>query len=788
MKLLKILCACAMVLAMLVLPCCAIWDSEIGTAQAGATYYYTMNVGSTKFLTTQSNEAITSAFWDISDTSAIKIVSSNSVSCTIEVTGYSSSPVLVHCTYYYQELINGYIYNFSDYTDYYITISGSGSGGGSSSNTVKVTLNPNGGSVSPTSIMVDPNGTYGYLPTPTRSGYTFAGWYTAGTYNFPVESGYRVHYSWDHTVSARWRENITVTLDANGGSVSPSSLSLDPDGTYGSLPTPTRTGYTFLGWYTPSGNRVYSGDDLWDSYDHSLYAKWEVKNYTIYFNGNGATSGSMSSMNCTYGTSYTLPANAFKRTGYTFKGWATSSSATNAAYANKASVKNLTGSGSVTLYAVWDLTSKNLKDYTVTLSSTSYTYSGAIKVPAVTVKGGGKTLTEGTDYTVTYKNNINAGTATVVVTGKGAYTGSVSKTFTIAKATATASISKSSLQKGETAKISLSSSAGAVYTGYNSDVVYVSADGTVTALGAGSTTITATTYEDKNYAKSSIKLSVRVVNETGITWSVSSDGTILTIRGSGAMDDYYPFYGPPDTTYTPWHGYRDTVATVIIEDGITSIGSGSFYNFTTLKDITVPNSVKSIAYGAFWKCSSLEEIDLPDKMSYIGEAAFVDCPSLKSIDIPDGVSEIKKSTFSGCYSLKEIYLPASIKSIGQGAFWGCILETVYFKASPGQIKIAVNNYTTGNAPYNNAQKVYLYEEATLDSFSNIFTIPEGTVTIEMEAFAGITAEAVVIPDSCLVIGNRAFADCPNLKYVQIPTSVTHIAKDAFSGDVQIVRK
>ena len=69
---------------------------------------------------------------------------------------------------------------------------------------------------------------------------------------------------------------------------------------------------------------------------------------------------------------------------------------------------------------------------TITLSSDKLTYTGAQLKPTVTVKNGSATLTNGTDYTVSYKNNINVGTATATITGKGEYTGSVSKTFTIA--------------------------------------------------------------------------------------------------------------------------------------------------------------------------------------------------------------------------------------------------------------------------------------------------------------------------------------------------------------------
>ena len=83
----------------------------------------------------------------------------------------------------------------------------------------------------------------------------------------------------------------------------------------------------------------------------------------------------------------------------------------------------------------------DLKTCTATLSKSSYTYTGSANKPTVTVKNGSTTLKSGTDYTVAYKNNTNAGTATVTITGKGSYTGTITKTFKITAA----SIAKSTV-------------------------------------------------------------------------------------------------------------------------------------------------------------------------------------------------------------------------------------------------------------------------------------------------------------------------------------------------------
>ena len=85
----------------------------------------------------------------------------------------------------------------------------------------------------------------------------------------------------------------------------------------------------------------------------TLYAQW-VKYYKVAFNANGGT-GTMSTQSIIYGKSTALTANTFKCTGYTFAGWNTNADGTGKAYADKASVKNLTSTAgkTVTLYAQW---------------------------------------------------------------------------------------------------------------------------------------------------------------------------------------------------------------------------------------------------------------------------------------------------------------------------------------------------------------------------------------------------------------------------------------------------
>ena len=139
--------------------------------------------------------------------------------------------------------------------------------------TVTVTFDANGGTCSTASKSVTTQSTYGTLPTPTRTGYTFKGWFTASAGGTQVTSATTVTIGYDHVLYAQWTgDNITVTFDANGGTVSPSSKTVQRGMAYGSLPVPTRSGYLFAGWYTAaSGGTKVSGRP---TANVTIYAHW----------------------------------------------------------------------------------------------------------------------------------------------------------------------------------------------------------------------------------------------------------------------------------------------------------------------------------------------------------------------------------------------------------------------------------------------------------------------------------------------------------------------------------
>ena len=193
--------------------------------------------------------------------------------------------------------------------------------------TVSFHVNYSGGT-NPASRTVTYNSTYGTLPTPTRRGYTFGGWYTTKALTTPVKSSTKVTTTRDHTLYAKWTANTyTVTLDANGGTVTPATLSVVYDGKYGdgyndSLPSAKRDGYTFTGWYTAKigGLKVEPFHLISKAYDHTIYACWTPNTYTVTLIGGGGKGTSLASY--TYGVGATLPTDWTKQCAK-FDGWYT---------------------------------------------------------------------------------------------------------------------------------------------------------------------------------------------------------------------------------------------------------------------------------------------------------------------------------------------------------------------------------------------------------------------------------------------------------------------------------
>ncbi len=222
--------------------------------------------------------------------------------------------------------------------------------------TYNITFNANGGKVSPATKTVTYDGTYSPLPTPLRPGYKFEGWYTGEKGGDHIENSTKVTITGDKKLYAIWSKgNFKVTFDPNGGSCGKADKTVTYQAAYGDLPTPSRTGYTFNGWFTAKtgGSRVTSGTTVSITSNQTLFAQWTLNTYKVTFNGNGGPAeGTKTSVtrDVKYGAAIgALPKPA--RTGYTFNGWFTKASG-----GNKISDSlKLTSAANQTYYAQWTL-------------------------------------------------------------------------------------------------------------------------------------------------------------------------------------------------------------------------------------------------------------------------------------------------------------------------------------------------------------------------------------------------------------------------------------------------
>ena len=338
---------------------------------------------------------------------------------------------------------------------------------------------------------------------PSKTGFTFAGWFTdkdgKNAYDFSSK------VTGDITLYAKWNINsYTVSFDSNGGSsVAAQSVTYN---TAASKPAdPSMTGCTFAGWFTDKNCTT--------AYDFSskvtgaitLYAKWNINSCTVSFDSNGGSS--VAAQSVTYNTAASKPADP-SMTGCTFAGWFTDKNCTTA-YDFSSKV-----TGDITLYAKWDKipdqSFNTPTKYKVSLNATSIPLQKGKSTTAVKA-----TLTKGDSIakwkssnkkiaTVDKKGKITAkktGTATITVRTKKGATASVkvkvqkgkvtTKELTITNVTD----KKLTLKKGKTFKIKTSvtpitSPDKISYASSNKKIVTVDKKGKLKAVKKGTATIT----------------------------------------------------------------------------------------------------------------------------------------------------------------------------------------------------------------------------------------------------------------------------------------------------------
>lgn len=249
-----------------------------------------------------------------------------------------------------------------------------------------------------------------------------------------------------------------------------------------------------------------------------------------------------------------------------------------------------------------------------------------------------------------------------------------------------------------------------------------------------------------------------------VTWTLDGDG-VMTISGSGAMANIR-------WDEIPWADYREMILTVVVEPGVTSIGSNAFYNCQSLMSVTLPNTLTSIGGLSFSRCQALTSISLPDTLTHIGGFAFESCTGLTSVTLPGGLAELGEGAFAGS-GLTEVLVQAGTDTRYEYFYEADKQNHPYF------YRVALpENTVVGDGPF--------LRSALPANMVPDFTTPASLTTIEAEAFYGIDASFIWLTDNVTSIGERAFAACEGLQYIRIPYQCTSIGTDAIPEGVSIL--
>ena len=324
-----------------------------------------------------------------------------------------------------------------------------------------------------------------------------------------------------------------------------------------------------------------------------------------------------------------------------------------------------------------------------------------------------------------------------------------------------------------------------------------------------------------------------------LTWKFQSEERKLVIEGEGSMYDYqygfYGYWGNEDKGEVPWSHLSSDIKTILLPDGLTSIGEGAFCGLQALQTISIPNSVETIGYAAFAACNSLTSVNFGTNIARIGSVAFAFCSAITIINIPNSVTEIGYEAFYKCTALKSVTIPNGVTRIDYYVFDGC--TSLEYLSIPNSVEYTYRG-DYGELRYNDGYRSIMncpnlktlivpadffgvdeefdgdYQHVKSDYFPYLpeklesLTINDGTIhrlawdfisrnyktlkTIDLatttdiaiaeEAFKNCyKLENLALPSQLEYIPYMAIAECVKLQSITIPATVTEIEDRAFEN-------
>ena len=618
---------------------------------------------------------------------------------------------------------------------------------------------------------------------------------------------------------------ITVSLNAQGGSGGTGSVTPTADEDMPTITPPTRTGYTFGGYYTEQnggGTQYYDADgtsahvcELTGTV--TLYAKWTANDYTVTLDRQGGSG--QESVTATFGSAMPALNPVPSRTDCEFFGYYTETNGGGTKYYNAdgTSARTWGIDANTTLYAYWK---KSLANADITVEIPAQTYNGSELTPVVTVKDGGAEVSDAHYDIILPEGRTNAGDYTIYIEakeGSTAYVRVTQATFTINRRTVTLTSATDSKPYDGNALTNDGVTVGGDGFADGEGATY-NVTGSQTDAGSSNNTFTYTLNDgtlDANYNITTVEGMLTItkaassVTAAPTARSLVYDGSEQTLIDAGTASGGTMYYsldnstwstGLPTATeageYTVYYkvegdgnhnntdaasikAYIDYTITYDLDGGSVASANPTRYNETTATftltnptrtgydftgwtgtgliypemEVTIPEgSAGNRSYTATWETINFEENDITYEWTgsgtnllvagYNGNSASLDIP--KSVDhngVSYTVTEIGKEAFENNSTLTSIDISSNsnpITIIGARAFKNCTnLSVIHF--------------------------------------------PDCVTIIEDETFSGCALTEFTIPETVTSIGQRAFADCPSLTSVTIPETETIWGENPFEG-------
>ena len=633
-------------------------------------------------------------------------------------------------------------------------------------NKYTVTYDANGGSVSDASKSVTYDQTYGALPTPTKKGYTFDGWFTAKDGGTEVKSTTPVKTANNHTIYAHWTAKTgTLVFNPRDGSCSTKNKSVVYDQPYNELPTASKTGYTFLGWFTEEvGGEMVDSTTISKVEDsQTLYAHYRINQYEV-------TVEDYTEDNILLGTStYMADYNS------TAKGSAKGSDAMIGKYHSEMKYISET-TATVTLNGA--KVKRIFKSYKGSGLDGAYITDGVLvsaspETKTVVIPSDVRTIKENAFNGCSKLVSFTVPTDTVRVIERNTFNGCTSLKEIV--------LPYSVNEIGEDAFKGATSLAKATIQNPDCDIK-ANAFNTNTEI-LGFTSSSAETYADNEH-----------LVFTPLT-AIPDD----FFTGETSMTE---FVVPENVTKIGNNAFKDCKNLKTIDfGGITKIGNAAFQN-TGLTKIEIPETVVEIGNNAF-SSSLLETVNFTDdsQCGILGNYAFANT-KLKTITLPQALKTVNNYAFYGCEDLSSVGIISMNTEIAKNAIPKSTVISCLYKSKAYEMA-KVNGYSIAlSIGYGDNTSEYTDEDSIQDQIVSIkigpaltkisdsafagaenckeVTFDEKSTLTEIgnNAFAQTGIESVTLPDSVKTIGTSVFAECKSLKEANLGT-IDNIPEKAF---------